>query len=112
MGKDKKSTVDRKLDRKLYDAVKMGKMAHVEKYLEEGANPKAPVGKGGRSCLDRLPACKNPEIEKLISQKIGSQTSRLLIGGERIMSLEVACGVDRYRYSFNHMIFSNFLSKI
>ena len=41
MGKDKK------LDRKLYDAVKAGKTDTVKALLEKGANPNAPVGKKG-----------------------------------------------------------------
>ncbi len=38
-----------KLNRSLYDAVKRGQVQQAQRYLEQGADPNAPVGKGGAS---------------------------------------------------------------
>jgi ankyrin repeat protein len=69
------------LDRLLYDAVKKGDAAEVERLLLEGGNPNAPVGKKGMTCMTRAVLKKNLAIEKLLVEHKGIPDRRSTLGG-------------------------------
>jgi ankyrin repeat protein len=62
----KTSTTNKKLDRKLYDAVKTGNVEHVRQFLDQGAQPNSPVGKKGMTAMERAAGGSNREIEQLL----------------------------------------------
>ena len=74
--KDGLVTMNKKLDRKLYDAVKAENVELVKKLLLEGANPNAPVGKKGMTAMERAVAHSNRDIEQLLLQSGGKLHSR------------------------------------
>eukprot|EP00043_Microstomoeca_roanoka_P016057 m.161736 g.161736 ORF g.161736 m.161736 type:complete len:939 (+) comp16381_c0_seq2:1676-4492(+) len=63
---------DKKLDRKLYDAVKAGKYDTVKQLLDMGADPNAPVGKKGMTCMFRAVQKSHANIEELLMQRGGT----------------------------------------
>lgn len=62
----------KRLNRKLYDAVKVGKPANViDNLLAQGADPNSPVGKKGRNAMQRAAEKKHLEVERLLAAKGG-----------------------------------------
>lgn len=57
---------NKKLDRKLYDAVKKNNTKMVSELLSQGGNPRANVGKKGMTALDRAAQSSNKELAQLL----------------------------------------------
>eukprot|EP00048_Salpingoeca_helianthica_P009155 m.131312 g.131312 ORF g.131312 m.131312 type:complete len:769 (-) comp14792_c0_seq8:37-2343(-) len=61
------------LDRRLYDAVKAGNAELVQKLLQGGANPHAPVGKKKMTALDRATLAGNSSLLDLLHEYAATQ---------------------------------------
>eukprot|EP00041_Stephanoeca_diplocostata_P034937 m.1213235 g.1213235 ORF g.1213235 m.1213235 type:complete len:375 (-) comp24602_c0_seq8:4356-5480(-) len=71
-----KPAAQKKLDRKMYDAVKAGDYANVAKNLKLGANPNAPAGKKGITAMHRVAALGNRKLELLLEDHGGTPVNK------------------------------------